>query len=102
MKVLDMQKVRDLFYYGRADKPIISEEIDKAVVYVIDECMADVEVKTVISEVNTEVIRVLEKLQQRMVNNVTGDEKDAYMSGVQACIEDAECYIQLLKKGEKI
>lgn len=38
MKVIDAQKLRDYFYYGINDQPIISNEIDKKIIETIDAC----------------------------------------------------------------
>lgn len=38
MKVIDADKLRDIFYYGINDKPVISPEIDKLMIEIIDEC----------------------------------------------------------------
>lgn len=43
MKVIDAQKLRDYFYYGVNDKPIISQEIDAKIIEAID--AATIEVK---------------------------------------------------------
>ena len=65
MKVIDAQKLRDYFYYGINDKPIISPEIDKNVIEAIDNCtieikegqIRDMEIKISLSDLELERIK---------------------------------------------
>ena len=41
MKTLDANKVRDYFKYGKNDEPIISPEIDKAIIDMVEACSVD-------------------------------------------------------------
>ena len=43
MKVIDAQKLRDYFYYGINDKPIISPEIDAKIIEAIDAATIEVD-----------------------------------------------------------
>lgn len=43
MKVIDAQKLRDYFYYGINDKPIITQEIDAIIIEAIDNCTIEIQ-----------------------------------------------------------
>ena len=45
MKVIDAKKMRDLFYWGKNDEPIISEDIDRKIIEIIDACSIDVDIE---------------------------------------------------------
>lgn len=42
MKVIDAQKLRDYFYYGINDQPIITQEIDLKIIEAIDACTIEI------------------------------------------------------------
>ncbi len=43
MKVIDAEKLRDLFYWGKNDKCIINPEIDAIMLEIIDSCTVEID-----------------------------------------------------------
>ena len=41
MKTIDIEKLRDVLYYGKSDKPIFDEETDRKLIELIDECTVE-------------------------------------------------------------
>lgn len=41
MKMIDVEKLRDILYYGKNDEPIFDEETDRKLIELIDECTVE-------------------------------------------------------------